>query len=67
MKKSEFVARLFETPCESCPIQIFCRASRTFSCSSTARKYYDLVSNGEEGLQWPTLETESNLDSMAKA
>lgn len=40
MEMREFVAKILATPCEICPIKTYCEICRSFSCHSTAHKYY---------------------------
>ena len=40
MEMKEFVAKILATPCEICPIKIYCKMCVAFSCHSTAHKYY---------------------------
>ena len=40
MEMRQFVAKILATPCEKCPIKIYCEMCVAFSCHSTARKYY---------------------------
>ena len=40
MEMRQFVAKILATPCEKCPIKIYCEICVAFSCHSTAHKYY---------------------------
>ena len=40
MEMRQFVAKILATPCEKCPIKIYCEMCIAFSCHSTAHKYY---------------------------
>lgn len=40
MEMKQFVNKILATPCEVCPIKIYCEMCRTFSCHSTAHRYY---------------------------
>lgn len=40
MTRPEFVNRIFSTPCQKCPISIFCKIAPTHSCVETARLYF---------------------------
>ena len=40
MEMRQFVAKILATPCEKCPIKIYCEMCVAFSCHSTAHKYY---------------------------
>lgn len=41
MTKSQFIAKTISTPCEDCPITIFCEACDYFSCGQVASRYYN--------------------------
>lgn len=47
MEMRQFVAKILATPCEKCPIKIYCEMCVAFSCHSTAHKYY-LSHGGDE-------------------
>ena len=40
MTKAEFVKMIFQTPCEKCPISIYCKMCVAITCCQVARKYY---------------------------
>lgn len=40
MEMKQFVNKILATPCEVCPIKIYCGMCRTYSCHSTAHRYY---------------------------
>lgn len=40
MTLKQFVAYILATPCEKCPITIFCSVYRSNYCHATAHKYY---------------------------
>ena len=40
MEMEQFVIKILATPCEKCPIKIYCKMCRAFSCHATAHKYY---------------------------
>lgn len=61
MKKSDFVRKIFKTPCEQCPIQGYCKIAKTLSCTMTARSYFSKISRGKESVPWHTLEMVLNL------
>ena len=52
MTKREFVTRIYNKPCESCPISVFCHLCKAITCASVARKYYD-THGGKDGFKWP--------------
>lgn len=52
MTKKEFVARIFTTPCERCPISSYCENATSITCTSTARQYYDLVKLQKGVFEW---------------
>lgn len=62
MTKEEFISRIYNTPCESCPIRLFCRNNASFSCHSTARQYYNIASDGKGVVKWLLQETALSLD-----
>lgn len=41
MDKKQFLAKMFYTLCEDCPIADYCKDCHTISCLSTAAKYYN--------------------------
>lgn len=53
MTQQEFVNRIMGTPCEECPIEIYCRICKAFSCHSTARQYYVTHKRPKEVFKWP--------------
>lgn len=67
MKKSDFVKKIFNTSCENCPIQEYCKIAKTFSCSMTAKRYFEIVSRGKEDVAWHTLETAWNFGLTHRA
>ena len=40
MTKAEFIKLIFQTPCEKCPISIYCKMCVAITCCQVARKYY---------------------------
>ena len=51
MEMKQFVIKILATPCEKCPIKIYCGMRKAFSCHATARKYYlshGWFNNGEK-------------------
>lgn len=46
MTRRQFVARIFDTPCEKCPIQFYCRSGPLYNqyriqmCTNTAAAFY---------------------------
>lgn len=54
MTQQEFIIRIIATPCEKCPIEIYCRLCVAFSCHSTASKYYSTHKRPGEDFKWPT-------------
>ncbi len=53
MTLQEFTGRIMATPCEKCPIEIYCQLCTAFSCHSTARQYYASHKRQEEEFRWP--------------
>lgn len=43
MTSNEFALKILYIDCSKCPIQDFCKNSKTFSCMSTAKRYYRIV------------------------
>lgn len=41
MTKRQFVEKIFSTPCEKCPISIYCKMCIAITCCQVARKYYE--------------------------
>lgn len=53
MEKSIFVNHILYTPCEQCPIEIYCKCSRAQACHTTAGEYYDLIISLRGVFVWP--------------
>ena len=53
MEMRQFVAKILATPCEKCPIKIYCEMCVAFSCHSTAHKYYLSHGGDKNGEQKP--------------
>ena len=39
--KQKFVAEIFATPCERCPIAYYCKSTPSVTCKQSARLYYE--------------------------
>ena len=61
MNESAFIIKIFNTTCEDCPIQGYCKIAKTFSCRMTAKSFFNKVIKGKEDVAWRTLETALNL------
>lgn len=53
MNKRGFIARIYYTPCEICPISEYCKNCAAVSCGSTAAHYYSSHTKAKEGFTWP--------------
>ena len=57
MTCKQFCAKILYTPCEDCPIDIYCKLKPYLSCTLTAVDYYRKHSSGKVEFKWP--ETDS--------
>lgn len=58
MEKAEFIKKVFTTPCEQCPIDLYCECSKAQACHIVASDYYDTVISWKGVFVCPTKETE---------
>lgn len=64
MDKAEFISRIYNMPCERCPIYDYCQVCKAFSCGSTARQYYNSHSTAKEGFKWP-IKTDLSITALS--
>lgn len=53
LNKREFIRHIYDTPCDVCPIAVYCKEVFTISCTSTAAHYFNTHSKEGEGVKWP--------------
>lgn len=41
LNKREFIKHIYDTPCDVCPIAVYCKEVSTISCTSTAAHYFN--------------------------